>query len=116
MSRALALILFLCLYNVSANAADSKVYTVYHGDVLQDSVWKENDLQLIVLERPDGGMSLTLIREVQAAGKTVQALRDELSKRFSVLVADAVVTVGVIQLLGNKIYVLGMVTRPGEFT
>lgn len=115
MSRALALIIFLCLYNVSANAAQPKVYTVYPGDVLQVSVWKENDLQLIVLVRPDGGMSLPLIGEVQAAGKTVQALRDELTKRFSVFVPDAVVTVGVNQLLGNKIYVLGKVTRPGEF-
>lgn len=113
MSRVLALI--LAFWSVSLAAGELPAYTVHPGDVLQVSVWKEKDLQLEVLVRPDGGFSLPLIGEVQAGGKTVEALRGEIAKRLSTYVPDAVVTVAVRQTTGNKIYVLGKVNKPGEY-
>lgn len=96
-------------------AEDLPPYTVHPGDILQVSVWKEKDMQLEVLVRPDGGFSLPLIGEVQAQGKTVESLRQQIAKRLSVYVPDAVVTVAVRQTTGNKIYVLGKVNKPGEY-
>lgn len=115
MSRMLALIFSLCCWSLSLNAAETKPYTVRAGDALQVSVWKEKDLQLDVMVRPDGGFSIPLVGEVQAEGKSVDDLRKEITKRLSTFVPDAVVTVAVRQITGNKIYVLGKVNRPGEF-
>lgn len=115
MSRMIAIILAFWSISLSATAEEFPPYTVHPGDILQISVWKEKDLQLDVLVRPDGGFSLPLIGEVQAQGKTAEALRQQIAKRLSVYVPDAVVTVAVRQTTGNKIYVLGKVNKPGEF-
>ena len=115
MPSVFALMLFLCALSASLNASELTPYTIEAGDVLQVSVWKEPDLQLEVLVRPDGGFSLPLIGEVQAAGRTVEALQKEIAERVSTYVPDAVVTVAARQLNGNKVYVLGKVNRPGEY-
>ena len=115
MFRFLALLIISCVWSGSLCAAGLPPYEINAGDLLQVSVWKEPDLQLDVLVRPDGGFSMPLIGEVAAAGKTVAALQEEISKRISTYVPDAVVTVSVHQLSGDKIYVLGKVARPGEF-
>jgi polysaccharide biosynthesis/export protein len=90
-------------------------YTVKPGDVLEISVWKEPDLQRQVLVRPDGAFSFPLVGEVDARGKSVPELNKIVSERLSRYIADAVVTISVQEIRGNKIYVLGQVTRPGEF-
>lgn len=115
MFRILALLFISCAWSVSLSAAELPPYTVEAGDLLQVSVWKEPDLQLEVLVRPDGGFSMPLIGEVRAMGKTVEALREEIAKRIGAFVPDAVVTVAIHQLSGDKIYVLGKVSRPGEY-
>lgn len=115
MFRVFAVIFALWLRGVSLAAAEVPPYTVNAGDILQVSVWKEPDLQLDVLVRPDGGFSVPLIGEVAAAGKTVEALREEIAKRLDAYVPDAVVTVALKQLSGDKVYVLGKVNRPGEY-
>jgi polysaccharide export outer membrane protein len=115
MFRVFALIFSLCVWSAALTAAELPPYAVNAGDVLQVSVWKEPDLQLEVLVRPDGGFSVPLIGEVAAAGKTVEALQDEITKRLNTYVPDAVVTVAIRQLSGDKIYVLGKVNRPGEY-
>jgi polysaccharide export outer membrane protein len=85
------------------------------GDVLAISVWKEQELQREVVVRPDGLLSFPLAGDVQAEGKSVEELRAVLTERLSRYIPDLVVTVAVLQLAGNKIYVLGQVNRPGEF-
>ena len=115
MFRTVALIFFLGVWSVPLTAGELPSYAINAGDILQVSVWKEPDLQLDVLVRPDGGFSLPMIGEVEAAGKTVEALREEITKRIGAYVPDAVVTVAVKQLSGDKVYVLGKVNRPGEY-
>ena len=115
MFRLLALLIISCVWSGSLCAAGSPPYEINAGDVLKVSVWKEPDLQLEVLVRPDGVFSVPLIGEVAAAGKTVAALQGEITKRINAFVPDAVVTVAVHQLSGDKVYVLGKVNRPGEY-
>ncbi|HEX7012166.1 MAG TPA: polysaccharide biosynthesis/export family protein [Steroidobacteraceae bacterium] len=95
--------------------AQQSGYTVKPGDVLEISVWKEPDLQRTVLVRPDGAFSFPLVGEVDARGKTVSELNKIVSDRLSRYIADAVVTIAVTEVRGNKIYVIGQVNRPGEF-
>ncbi len=85
------------------------------GDVLQVSVWKEQDLQAEVLVRPDGAFSFPLAGDVDTRGKTVDELRIELTERLKRYVPDPVVTVAVRQIMGNRMFVIGQVNRPGDF-
>lgn len=97
------------------NTAEPNVYRVQPGDVLQVSVWKEKDLDLEVLVRPDGGLSFPLAGDIAASGKSIIELRDALSARLKEFIPDPVVTVAIKQIGGNHVYVLGKVNRPGEF-
>lgn len=104
-----------------ANAAQPETgsvaprYDVQPSDLLQVSVWKEPDLTQQVLVRPDGGFSFPLAGEISAVGKTVEDLRRELVERLARYIPDLVVTVAVLEIRGNKIYVIGQVNDPGEF-
>jgi len=90
-------------------------YRVNPGDILQVSVWKEQDLQSQLLVNPDGHFSFPLAGDILAEGKTVEEIREELVAKLSKLIPDVVVTVSTLKLEGNKVYVLGQVARPGEF-
>lgn len=90
-------------------------YAVQPGDILEISVWKEEDLQREVLVRPDGRFSFPLAGEIDATGKTVGDLREEISASLQKYIPDLIVTVSVQSILGNKVYVLGQVNKPGEF-
>jgi len=92
-----------------------KPYTVLAGDVLQISVWKEPELQMEVLVRPDSAFSFPLAGDVSTEGLSVVALQAELTKRLSRYISTPVVTVSVTAVLGNKVYVIGQVGKPGEF-
>lgn len=116
----LAFTVFLFGISGAAGAADnidpSKApYRIQPGDILTVSVWKEEDLIREVLVRPDGGMSFPLVNDVQAAGKTITELREEIASALKRYIPDPVVTVAVKELQGNKIYVIGKVNRPGEY-
>lgn len=91
------------------------LYKVLPGDVLVVSVWKEEGLTDEVLVRPDGMFSFPLAGDIDANGKTVEALRQELSGKIEKYIPDPVVTVSLRQIQGNRIYVLGQVNRPGPY-
>lgn len=113
-----------CFATLPLEAADtdtktsnaSVAYKVQPGDLLEIFVWKERDLQREVIVRPDGGLSFPLVGDIQAAGKTVTEIRDELAKQLREYVSNPTVSVSVKQAQGYKIYVMGQVNRPGEFT
>lgn len=89
-------------------------YQVQPGDILQITVWKEEDLQREVLVRPDGGISFPLAGDVQAAGRTVDQVQEELAAKIESYIPEPVVTVAVKQVVGNRVYVVGRVNKPGE--
>ncbi len=111
------LLLLLGLGPVPAAAADPAAtpYLLQPGDVLGISVWKEEGMDREVVVLPDGTISYPLVNVVQAAGKSVAALRAELVKRLQHFIPDPVVTVDMRKLNGNKVYVIGKVNRPGEY-
>ncbi|HTY51389.1 MAG TPA: polysaccharide biosynthesis/export family protein [Steroidobacteraceae bacterium] len=90
-------------------------YAVQAGDILTVTVWKEADLTGDVLVRPDGALSLPLAGDIQAAGRTVDDIRQEITDRLKRYIPDPVVTVSAKAVLGNYIYVVGKVLKPGEF-
>ena len=90
-------------------------YEVQPSDVLQISVWRDPELTQQVVVRPDGAFSFPLVGEINAVGKTVEELRRELVQQLSRIIQDVVVTVSVLEIRGNKVYVIGQVNQPGEF-
>ena len=90
-------------------------YRVLPGDMLQISVWGEENLQGEVLVRPDGALSFPLCGDISARDQTVIDLQEEITKRLTRYISDPVVTVSVAQVLGNKVYVIGQVSKPGVF-
>ena len=101
--------------SVSASA-DERPYTVSPGDILSISVWKEPDLQgNAVLVRPDGTFSFPLVGQVDARNKSVADLQQIVTERLRKFISDPVATVSLEKILGNKVYVIGQVTKPGEF-
>jgi polysaccharide biosynthesis/export protein len=113
--RRFAAVLLLALCAVAQAAAAEEPYKLNPGDILQISVWKEEGLQQQVLVLPDGDISFPLAGHIKAAGLSPEQLQKVLHTRLKNFFADPVITVTVVQVSGNKIYVIGQVRTPGEF-
>jgi polysaccharide export outer membrane protein len=96
-------------------SAPDQSYKVLPGDILQISVWGEENLQGEVLVRPDGGISFPLCGDISARNRSVIDLQEEIVKRLTRYISNPVVSVSVAQVLGNKVYVIGQVNNPGVF-
>ena len=90
-------------------------FVIGTGDVLAINVWKETEISRSVPVRSDGRISLPLVGEVQAAGKTPKQLESEIKTRLKDYVSEPEVTVIVQEIRSQKFNVLGMVMRPGSF-
>lgn len=84
-------------------------------DQLSVVVWKNRELTADVTVRPDGIITLPLIGDVKAAGRTPTELQKEIAKRYSVFVRDEemVLSVGVSSVNSYQFTVLGSVERGG---
>jgi polysaccharide export outer membrane protein len=102
------------IFAFNAIASDGD-YLIQASDILTISVWKEEDLQAEVLVRPDGKFSFPLAGEIVAASQTIEQVRADVVAKIEKYIPDPVVTVTLRQSLGNRIFVLGKVLRPGEF-
>ena len=91
-------------------------YKINPGDIIAISVWRETDLQREVLIRPDGKFSFPLAGDINAKGKSVEQVRELLTKKLSRYIPDLVVSVSVLAINGNKVYVIGQVNRPGDIS
>jgi len=112
--RIFIILVILCSMNLQAIAGDPG-YKLAAEDVLHISVWKEEGLQQDVLIRPDGKISFPLVGAIEAGGKTAEEVRLEITTKLIKFIPDPVVTVSIVKVSGNKIYVIGKVNRPGEF-
>lgn len=85
-------------------------------DVLAINVWKEADLSRTIPVRTDGKISLPLVGEVQAAGRTPLQLEQEITNKLRSYITDPEVSVMVQQINSEKINVLGQVIKPGAYS
>ena len=99
----------------ATSRAQEASYLIQPGDILQISVWKEEDLQAEVLVRPDGGISFPLVGDLSLKGMSVAQTAELITKKIEQYIPDPMVTVAIKQIGGNRIYVIGKVNRPGEF-
>jgi len=90
-------------------------YIIGPGDIISIDVWKEPELSKQVTVRLDGKISLPLISDIEAAGLTLEDLRNQLTERYKDYVGIPEVSVTLVESRSKKIYLLGKVTRPGEY-
>ncbi len=90
-------------------------YTIGAEDILEITVWRNQDLSKTVQVRPDGRFSLPVIRDVVAVGKTPSQLADEITRKLKEYVQNPVVAISVKEVNSYSIFVLGEVVRPGKY-
>lgn len=88
-------------------------YRLGPGDKLRVEVYGQQQLSQSLQVRPDGKITLPLVGDVLAAGKTSLQVRDELTEAFKEYVNNPVVTVIVQEATSAQIYVIGEVSNPG---
>ncbi|MEX5216537.1 MAG: polysaccharide biosynthesis/export family protein [Nitrospiraceae bacterium] len=90
-------------------------YIMGPEDVLEITVWKNADLSKQVQVRPDGRISLPLIGDVSAVGKTAAQLTEEISLKLKSYMENPTVSIVVREVNSYQIYVLGEVNSPGKY-
>lgn len=101
------MIALLAVVNLCAGAASANDYIIGDGDSLNVSVWKEPDLSVKVIVRPDGKITLPAIGDVIASGSTPQLLADKIEAALRRVVKEPIVTLTVVNVTNNNIYVAG---------
>jgi polysaccharide export outer membrane protein len=102
------------MYNWAAESALG--YRIGPGDVLKVVVWKHEELSTQVSVRPDGAISLPLVGDVPATGRSASEISADVQARLHRFYHDdPPVTVQVHEVKSYKIYVVGEVNKPGEY-
>jgi len=91
-------------------------FTIGPEDVLGILFWRDQEMSGDVTVRPDGMITLPLIRDVKAVGLTPTQLADRIQESVREYVTDASVTVVVRQMNSRKVFITGEVTRPGAYS
>jgi polysaccharide export outer membrane protein len=68
--------------DASASRPASTGYRLQPGDMIEVSVWGEEELQRQLLIRPDGTFSFPLTGEVRAAGRTVTQVPTQITDKL----------------------------------
>ena len=90
-------------------------YVIGPDDVLSVVFWRDKDMTVDVVVRPDGKISLPLINDIQAGGLTPSELREVVSTLARKYVEDPSVTVVVKQINSRKLFITGQVEKPGPY-
>jgi len=96
-----------------AGPMDLARYVIGPEDSLQITVWKEPTLSGTIPVRPDGMISLVLVGDLPAAGTTPMALASEITQRLKKYIQDPVVTVVVLGVSSQRIFLVGEVGKVG---
>lgn len=98
-----------------AAPSSSTPFAVNYGDVLDITVWGNEEMNRRVVVRADGNISYPFVGDVKVAGMTVPQITTTLSRMLNDYIPNAQVTVSLYESRSNVIYVVGKVQRPGNF-
>ncbi len=90
-------------------------YKVGAPDILAVSILPEPVIQQELTVRPDGMITIELVGDVPAGGRTADEIADDVQERIARFKRDAVVTVAVSAALSSAITVMGEVRAPAAF-
>ncbi len=96
-------------------AAYAQSFHVGPGDVLEISVWRDENLSRELVVTPDSILSFPLIGDVYVADMSVADIRKVVTKKLAEYVPDASVSVILKEINSLMVYVIGQVKNPGVF-
>ncbi len=99
----------------AGSAQPGDTFVIGPDDVLAINVWKETELTRVVPVRSDGKISLPLIGDIEAAGRTPMQLEGDIAAKLKGYITDPQVTVIVQQILSQKFNILGQISKPGTY-
>ena len=94
------------------SAAARDEYRIGPADVLGVRIWRNPELSVDVPVRIDGRISVPLLGDVEAAGRTTEELSAVIAEQLSEFITAPDVTVIVLQLNSKQVYLVGGVLRP----
>lgn len=95
---------------------DPNTYVIGAEDVLRILVWREPELSGQYLVRPDGMITLPLLKQdIKAGGLTPKQLEAEITKAYEEFITKPSVTVSVATVNSKKYFIIGGVNRPGQY-
>lgn len=97
----------------ATNASVTADYKLVTGDKLRIEVYKDAQLSQSLQIRPDGKITLPLLGDIPAAGRTSSELKDAIATSLKEYITNPVVTVIVTETVPANIYVMGEVNSPG---
>ena len=88
------------------------------NDALHVNVWKNAELSVDARVRPDGTITMPLVGDIKAAGRTPSSLKSEITKRLQSFVRDegAIVSIAVTEVNSYRFTVAGQVEHAGLLT
>ena len=98
-----------------AASLPSAEYRIGPGDNLNIFVWRNPELTVTVPVRPDGRVSIPLVEDVVAIGKTPTALAREYEKRLAKYIKEPLVTViveGFVGPIPDQVRIIGEAAQP----
>ena len=96
-------------------AAPPQDYVIGPDDVLHVFYWRDQDLSAEAVVRPDGRISLPLLRDVPAMGLSPDALSERIQTLASAYLEHPSVTVVVKQINSRKVFITGKISKPGSY-
>ena len=99
--------------SMKSAGVDAAHYIIGSEDTLQVTVWKEPTLSGTIPVRPDGRISLVLVGDLQAAGRTPMQLADDITAKLKKYIQDPNVSVVVMSVNSQKIFLVGEVGHAG---
>jgi polysaccharide export outer membrane protein len=97
----------------AAPATAAGDYRLVAGDKLRIEVYKDPQLSQSLQVRPDGKITLPLLGDIPASGKTSMELRESIATSLNEYIKNPVVTVIVVETVPQQIHVMGEVNAPG---
>jgi len=99
----------------AGSAVDNDTYILGAEDVITVRVWREQDLSGPHTIRPDGKITMPLIKEIQAAGLTPNKVAEAITAALSKFVNSPDVAVSVDDVRSRRYFVDGEINRPGAY-
>ena len=91
-------------------------YVIGADDVLSILFWRDKDLSVPeVTVRPDGKVTLPLLNDLEAAGRTPDQLRDAIVELARKYVEDPNPTVIVKEIKSRRVFITGRIEKPGPY-
>ena len=92
-----------------------KTFSLGPEDIILVRVWREPDLSGQLVVRPDGKITMPLIREVDAAGLSPEQLTARISEALSKYINNPQVLVQVLAVRSKRYLISGEIFRPGAY-